>query len=155
MLTPIPGIKANSIIHRFIASGKPGLCSFCKKSVEKLEAHHIKYEPEITINLCHDCHHKIHFWPNRLTQHEKFTALKKVFPEQKALELSQFKNSSISDLAKIIAPSRNLFIHEAQKIEQATLKSPQHPSLPNRKIPEHVLSTLKNIKRLSPSPKHI
>jgi len=118
MAATLQGVKIGSIVHRFITSGKPGSCELCHSIVEKLEAHHIKYEPEITINLCHDCHHRVHFWPRRVTKQEKFKILKKVFDEPKALELSEFKFADVSELAKIIAPSRSKFIHDAQRLDE-------------------------------------
>ena len=130
MTASLQGVKPGSLVHRFITSGKPGFCALCKKPVEKLEAHHIKYEPEITISICHSCHHTVHFWPNRLSQHQKFLILEKVHPGPKAFELSQFKHATVSDLAMLIAPSRKQYIHEAQQLEQKQLEAAEKPHLP-------------------------
>ena len=75
MVASLQGVKKGSLVHRFITSGKKGYCELCHSLVEKLEAHHIQYSPEITIKLCHLCHHKVHFWPNRLSDDEKLKLL--------------------------------------------------------------------------------
>ena len=117
MVASLSGIPKDSLVYRFITSGKPGKCELCPSVVEKLEAHHISYAPEITINLCHSCHHKTHFWPNRLNETELLKLLKKKFPEKMAQQLSKDKFLGISALAKLIAPSRNAFIRASQKLE--------------------------------------
>ena len=122
MAVSLQGVKKGSLVHRFITSGKPGNCELCNSYVEKLEAHHISYSPEITIKLCHICHHKAHFWPNRLTQPQKFLLLSKKFKQKEALEISQDGFLGIQALAKLIAPSRNAFIHAEQLKEQASLQ---------------------------------
>lgn len=122
MANHIQGTHEGSLVHRFITSGKPGDCEFCKKTVDKLEAHHIKYSPEVTIKLCHDCHHKIHFWPNRLSQPEKYKCFKKLYSESQALELSHHIDFEITHLAKLIAPSRKDFVHQMQQLESKRLK---------------------------------
>ena len=156
MAVSLQGAKIGSLVHRFVTSGKPGYCELCHSFVDKLEAHHIKYSPEITIKLCHHCHHRAHFWPKRVSEEEKFKILRKVHPEAKALELSRFKFADVQDLAKIIAPSRNQFIHAAQKLDEAT----QNISIPvssvhraiigvkrlNQKNPIRVLSGILNQK---------
>jgi len=48
-----------------------GRCALCKKYVEHLEGHHEKYRPERKIDLCHHCHHRVHFRPYHLTDREK------------------------------------------------------------------------------------
>jgi hypothetical protein len=118
MAPEISGTARNSLVHRFITSGKPGKCELCPAFVKKLEAHHIKYSPEITIKLCHLCHHKAHFWPNRLTAPQKYKILSKVHPPALAHELAELKHADIQELARIIAPSRSAFIHAAQKLEE-------------------------------------
>jgi len=123
--------RGRTIVQRFISSGKPGFCELCNKRVEKLEAHHVKYQPEATINLCHNCHHKTHFWPRRLSEKEKFKILSKVHTTAVAHQLSQFKFSDVSNLAKLIAPSRKAFIHQAQQLDEAARKEPETK---NRKI---------------------
>ena len=154
MTASLQGVKPGSLVHRFIASGKPGYCELCDVYVEKLEAHHIKYSPEITIKICHLCHHKAHFWPNRLSQHQKFLILEKVYPGPKAFELSQFKHATVSDLAMLIAPSRKQYIHEAQQLEQKHLEASEKPHLsavmkkPDSSFPGVI--AIKRIARQSP-----
>jgi len=118
MAEHIEGTYEGSLVHKFITSGKPGNCELCHSSVSKLEAHHIKYDPEVTINLCHLCHHKAHFWPNRLSSSQKFLILKRVHPLEVAQQLSQTKFADIASLARLVAPSRQAFIHAAQKLEE-------------------------------------
>lgn len=150
MVATLQGVPFGSIVHRFITSGKPGKCELCPNIVEKLEAHHIKYDPEITINLCHQCHHRVHFWPRRITEEEKFKILKKVFPEQKAIELSKFKFADVQELAKIIAPSRKKFIHEAQKLDELCSGKENKTPLKVFSKNKQILKAIEGIKRLRP-----
>jgi len=113
-MAAIQGTQKGSLVHRFITSGKPGSCELCGKFVNKLEAHHISYKPEITIKLCHLCHHKTHFWPNRLNEKERLELLKRKFNKIKALEIIKKKLLGPQALAKLVAPSRNEFIHKEQ-----------------------------------------
>ena len=122
MVASLQGVKVGSLVHRFITSGKPGRCELCGASVEKLEAHHISYKPEITIDLCHNCHHKAHFWPNRLSHDERLKLLLRKFPCNIAHKLADQNNLGIAPLAKLIAPSRNRFIHKQQMMEENRLK---------------------------------
>lgn len=155
MAVSLTGCSKGSLVHRFITSGKPGYCELCKKPVEKLEAHHIKYEPEITIKICHDCHHKAHFWPLRLSVPEKKKILLKVYPEQTAEHLSKFKFSDVSDLARIVAPSRQAFIHAAQKLEEKeTKQASQKPAKKLKKISD-VHKAIQELPRLKEKKKDI
>lgn len=43
-----------------------GSCFLCCKTVERLERHHEQYEPEITVQLCHACHHARHYYPRMI-----------------------------------------------------------------------------------------
>ena len=117
MVASLQGVLPGSLVHRFITSGKPGYCELCPAFVEKLEAHHICYSPEITIKICHSCHHKVHFWPNRLTEFERWKLLKKKFSEKTSQKLSKDKMIGIQALAKLIAPSRSVFVQKSQKLE--------------------------------------
>jgi len=116
------GIPQGSLIHRFITSGKPGRCELCPAFVQKLEAHHIKYDPEVTIKLCHNCHHKAHFWPLRLSVPEKKKLFSKLYDEKKSSELAAKKFLVPQELACLISPSRNAFIH-AQQLAELKKKS--------------------------------
>ena len=44
-----------------------GICYLCGKQTDRLERHHLKYKDldgeEITIDVCHDCHFKLHYMP--------------------------------------------------------------------------------------------
>ena len=152
MPASLQGVPIGSLVHRFITSGKPGNCELCNAAVNKLEAHHIKYSPEITINLCHACHHRSHFWPQRLSSPEKLKILKKVFPEEIAQSLSVTKFADVSELAKIVAPSRQAFIHAAQQLEQKSQILAEKNSIaqPNKKnkTPSHVKAAILSLPRL-------
>lgn len=116
------GSKNNSNITKFITAGKPGGCRLCGRWVDKLECHHIKYSPEITLNLCHLCHHTVHFWPNRLTDDQKLLLLRLLYSEGKAWWLLDKTRNSPQDLARLIAPSRSKFIRSQQIAEIKRLK---------------------------------
>ena len=117
MVTSISNIPKNTNVYRFITSGKPGNCKFCKNFVEKLEAHHTCYSPETTINLCHSCHHKTHFWINRLTEDEKLLLLKTRFHHNSALSILKDLKNNPESLRKYIAPSRNRFMSKSIKLD--------------------------------------
>ena len=123
MVIDFPGAKRNSNVTRFITAGKPGGCRLCQKWVEKLEAHHLKYSPEITINICHNCHHTIHFWPNRLSDNWKLKLLRLLFGEGKAWWFLDKTRDSPQDLARLIAPSRSKFVRSRQIKEIKRLKA--------------------------------
>jgi len=109
------GTPNGSLVHRFITAGKPGSCSFCGKIVAKLEAHHVQYRPEATIKICHDCHHRAHFFPLRLSQQEKYKMFKLIRPEKEAAQLAADKTLKNEQLARMIAPSRSGFVRAQQK----------------------------------------
>lgn len=140
----LQSVKKGSLVHRFITSGKPGKCELCPAVVEKLEAHHILYDPEITIKVCHLCHHKIHFWPQRLTDDQKILILKKRYGARTAFEIIKGKNIGIDALSKLVAPSRKSFIlRERQNLKQAEVQAQKKAK---RKVNKHVdLSFLKRI----------
>lgn len=122
MPVSLSNIPKNSQVYRFITSGKRGRCSLCSHTVEKLEAHHVCYSPEKTLNLCHNCHHKVHFWPQRLNDSEKLKLLSKRFSPNQAQGIINRNLLGYAALAKLIAPSRNAFIHASQKLEQRNSK---------------------------------
>jgi len=105
----IIGIPNNSFIHKLITSGRPGMCALCGTSVKKLEAHHIKYSPEVTIDVCHNCHHTCHFWPLRLSESQRYRLFRRITSESSAAELSKKQFLNPSELSKLIAPSRRAF----------------------------------------------
>jgi len=116
ILVPIPGIKQNSLIHRFIAAGKPGRCSFCSQRVAKLEAHHTSYSPEAVIKLCHNCHHSVHFWPQRLSIYDKKKLFLTLFDDSKADFMSKRVDLSPQGLSRLIAPSRKLHLQALNSV---------------------------------------
>jgi hypothetical protein len=128
MVQQISGTPNGSLVHRFISSGKPGPCELCGSSVAKLEAHHLCYSPEITINLCHLCHHTTHFFPNRLSKLKLHKLLLKKIGSMGADKIIQGPKLSISELAFLIAPSRSEHIRTAQKLEEIQL-SREHPKI--------------------------
>lgn len=124
MAVSLSNIPKGSLVHHFITSGKPGKCVLPShkglRLVDKLEAHHISYDPELTIKLCHNCHHKIHFWPQRLTDLDKLKILSKIMPPLRAQEIIEKKILGPAALAKLVAPSRKSFIlRERQRLEKA------------------------------------
>jgi hypothetical protein len=48
-----------------------GCCWLCSKFTERIEGHHLQYDPELKIGVCHDCHHKIHFTPHLIPPHTR------------------------------------------------------------------------------------
>lgn len=146
MAASLQGVKKGSLVHHFITSGKPGKCQLPShkgpRLVDKLEAHHISYDPEITIKLCHNCHHKVHFWPQRLTDLDKLKILSKKFPPLRAQEIIEKKILGPAALAKLVAPSRKSFIlRERQDLEKAPVQT-------KRKVNKGV--NLSFIKRIHP-----
>ena len=87
-------------------SYKPGRCALCPKNVEHLERHHISYRPEITVDLCHDCHFTTHYYPDRLTDIQKTYLLTKKMPIEKAQEFLKLHSKNRVKLAIAFAPSR-------------------------------------------------
>jgi len=126
MVRDFPGARKNSNIIRFITSGKPGGCFLCEHWVEKIEAHHLSYSPEITCGLCHGCHHTVHFWPNRLTEAQILKLLRLRFDEGKAWWLLDKTRKAPQELAKLIAPSRSKFVR-AQQIKEIKRLQPAKP----------------------------
>lgn len=116
------GSTPGSNVVKFITSGKPGGCFLCEKLVEKLEAHHLSYSPEITAKLCHLCHHTIHFWPNRLSDAHKLKLLRLRFSENKAWALLEQTRNKPQELAALIAPSRSRFVRAQQVSEIKRIK---------------------------------
>jgi len=97
---------------------KPGNCQLCGKFTEHLERHHIKYRPEVTIDLCHNCHFLCHYFPNRLKDYQKIRLLNLAVGPSKAYEYLKKYGNNVVALAKLIAPSRREHIHKAQREEQ-------------------------------------
>jgi hypothetical protein len=67
-----------------------GRCELCTRETPKLERHHIRYRPEITIKLCHSCHFRIHFNIYQLTESEIYQLLCRVYSIE---TLQKFKHS--------------------------------------------------------------
>ena len=112
MVASLAGIPKNSNVYRFITSGKPGFCELCGKQVSKLEAHHVTYVPQSTISICHDCHHKVHFWPQRLNEKEKEKLLLKRFSKETTKRILKENFLGPLALAQLVAPSRKQHIQE-------------------------------------------
>ena len=144
MVVSLANIPKNSQVFRFITAGKRGRCNLCYTLVEKLEAHHVCYSPEITIKICHNCHHKVHFWPNRLSEEEKLKLLTLRFSLTEAQKFLKESLLGPAALAKLIAPSRNAFIHAVQRIEARKLS---HSKKQNEKSPHssRVLNVNKSV----------
>lgn len=119
----IQGTPKGSLVHRFLTSGKEGYCNFCRAFVQKLEGHHITYSPEITIPLCHECHHKVHFFPQRLSDSEKFKLLIKRFCRKTVDDLIKGNKLTPLSLAQLVAPSRKAHIQKHILKENKVFKS--------------------------------
>jgi len=102
MSIPINDIPDGSLVKHFITSGKPGRCKLCGKYVQKLEFHHTCYSPESGLKLCHDCHHKTHFWPERLELSEKIILLETRFSPIQSQEIINQKLGSAA-MSKLFA----------------------------------------------------
>lgn len=94
---------------------RPGKCKLCFKFVERLEGHHISYNPEIKIDLCHKCHFIAHFKPERLTDTQKFLLLNKVMPVKEANKFIKEHGKDRVKLARAFAPSRRQAIRDSQR----------------------------------------
>lgn len=149
MAASLQNVPKGSLVHRFITSGKPGKCELCPAVVEKLEAHHISYKPEITIKVCHLCHHKIHFWPQRLTKEELIKILSKKTDFKTANQIVNIDLLNDKNISRLIAPSRKSFIlRERQKLEAAEKQAPKKAK---RKVYKDVdLSFIKRVKAPKP-----
>lgn len=86
--------------------GKPGKCALCNKFFDHLERHHIRYKPEITLDICHDCHFKTHFYPERLTDTQKRILLNKIMDYKLIDEFLRVYGNNRVKLAITFAPSR-------------------------------------------------
>ena len=117
MVVSLSNIPKQTNVYRFITSGNPGNCRFCHIFVEKLEFHHTCYDPEAGLKLCHACHHKTHFWTQRLTDDELLLLLKTRFSHNTSLKILRENKNNIEKLASIVAPSRSKFVRKAQKLE--------------------------------------
>ena len=115
MVVSLSNIPQGSLVHKFIVAGKPGRCKLCSSLVDKLEAHHISYSPEITIKLCHDCHHKVHFWPQRLNENQIYLLLEKKYSPLAAAKIINEKILTPVSLSKLVAPSRKMFLMKENK----------------------------------------
>ena len=105
MVASISDIPDGSLVKHFITSGKPGRCFLCGVYVQKLEFHHTCYSPETGLKLCHNCHHKVHFWSNRLEINEKILLLQTRFSNSQTQEILKL-NLGQDAFQKLIAPSR-------------------------------------------------
>jgi len=59
------GIITGSVGMPYVKD-KGGLCPLCSRRVGILEKHHVCYDPEKLIGICHGCHFKIHHNPGKM-----------------------------------------------------------------------------------------
>jgi len=71
---------------------KSGHCALCGKHVDVLERHHESYRPEKTIDICHHCHHKLHFLPWELPDNHKEKLLKVRFGNEREITESMLNS---------------------------------------------------------------
>lgn len=98
-------------------SWKPGRCELTGRSTDHLERHHIRYNPEITIDLDHESHFTVHYFPDRLLEEQKLKLLHKIMSDEKAREfLSKYSKDRVR-LALAFAPSRrdSVLLYQKQK----------------------------------------
>jgi len=69
---------------------KTGNCELCGRFTDALEFHHESYRPERGLYLCHNCHHKVHWYSYLLTPIQK-----------KRLLTIRLKNTAGIDEAKL------------------------------------------------------
>ena len=120
---PAPPSTSPSLKGAFSKAWVPGFCELCTHHTVHLERHHIKYVPEITIDLCHQCHFTAHYFPNRLTDEQKLKLLDKKYAHTHSLSVLQIYGKNPVMLAKHFAPSRRAEIHKAQKEELERVQS--------------------------------
>lgn len=82
---------------------KGGMCGLCFTFASHLERHHISYHPEVTIDLCHNCHFKATFNPRAFNQCQLRILLSPLYKhetilkyEGKLLELYDLRRGSQS-----------------------------------------------------------
>ena len=85
---------------------RAGKCELCRKSDEHLERHHVRYEPEKTIMLCHNCHFTAHYYPERLRYEHQFILLRKIMSAGDSNMFIMMNGNNRVAMAKAIAPSR-------------------------------------------------
>ena len=95
--------------------GKAGRCELCGKDVSHLERHHIRYSPEICKDLCHDCHFKTHYFPERLPLQHKRLLLHKIMDHGRTEEFLKENSKDRVRLAITFAPSRRDSVLQAQR----------------------------------------
>ena len=120
---------------------KRGRCSLCGVYTLRLELHHIKYRPEITIGLCHKCHFRVHYRKQTLRDCDLVKLLCRICKPETMIKyagryrelfnlslphsLSRDKRGSENENVDI-APSRQAFFATAKAFkdkEKANLKA--------------------------------
>ena len=130
MVLPLAGIKNRD--------GKvTGSCWVCSRSVAHLERHHIRYRPEVCVDICHRCHHRIHFLQYQLSESDIKRMLTRVYPSAvlnkysnhlKELMSFQLNHKNFKGMPNLnVAPSRSAFIERLEK-KGLVKPSPRPPS---------------------------
>jgi hypothetical protein len=123
MVYPLPASSSPPALRgAFRKAWRPGNCALCGRHTEHLEAHHITYSPERTLDICHACHFQAHFFPNRLPEQALIKLLVRIHTHAHALSLVKQHRHNPVALAKLIAPSRRAAIHEAQLAERVRVR---------------------------------
>lgn len=112
---------------------RTGRCEMCARSGCRLEYHHIRYSPEIVIGLCHNCHFRVHYMKQSLSESELYKLLSRLYrPEtmqkykgrlHELLNLSHTLTHTLSPQEeKGIAPSRREYLKARENGEASKEK---------------------------------
>ena len=112
---------------------KRGRCGLCGKTVYRLEFHHIKYRPEITMPLCHGCHFKIHFRPQLLSEMDLNKILCRVCKPQTMIKY-QGKLKELFNLTLSLSHSLSHYKKQPKREEEPKheIKKAMHEIAPSR-----------------------
>lgn len=128
------GVEDTLIFKELSKSWKAGACELCGKHTPHLERHHVRYRPERTLDICHKCHHTIHFWPDRVPD-DYIVKLMMVWVNpymrymyiqnpERLLSLyhslvERGKQHGGASVAPIYAPSRSVFLEQQRLAAEA------------------------------------
>ena len=53
-------LRPKGVLNLIEIRGQQNICSICSKSRGRIDGHHLSYNPEVVIYLCHQCHIVLH-----------------------------------------------------------------------------------------------